>query len=120
MDDKKTVFMLSNRSYDILRAVVQYVLPGLGTLYFAIASIWGLMYAEQIVGTIAAITAFGGVVLGISRTTYKNSDAPYDGNLVVDTSATDKDLYSFEPTIPIEQLPAKDSVTFKVVHPDSQ
>lgn len=61
---------LSNKTYDILKWIAQYLLPGLGTLYFALASIWGLPYGEQIVGTITAIDTFLGVILGISTAEY--------------------------------------------------
>ena len=47
-----------------------YLLPALGTLYFALASIWGLPCGEQIVGTITAIDTFLGVILGISTAQY--------------------------------------------------
>ena len=57
---------MSDKTYDILKWIAQILLPALGTLYFAIASIWHLPYAEQIVGTITAIDAFLGAVLGIS------------------------------------------------------
>lgn len=62
---------MSNKTYDILVWVVQIVLPAIDTLYFALAGIWGFPYAEQIVGTIAAITAFLGTVLKISNANYK-------------------------------------------------
>jgi TRAP-type uncharacterized transport system fused permease subunit len=55
----------------VLKYIAQIVLPALGTLYFALANIWGLPYGEQIVGTITAIDAFLGVLLGISSNTYK-------------------------------------------------
>ena len=47
-----------------------YFLPALGTLYFALAGIWGLHYGEQLVGTITAIDTFLGVILGISKSKY--------------------------------------------------
>lgn len=47
-----------------------YFLPALGTLYFALAGIWGLPYGEQLVGTITAIDTFLGVILGISKSKY--------------------------------------------------
>lgn len=62
---------MSNKLYDILKWIAQYLLPALGTLYFALASIWGLPYAEQIVGTITALDTFLGVILGISTIYYK-------------------------------------------------
>lgn len=61
---------LNNKTYDILKFIAQFVLPALGTLYFALASIWGLPYGEQIVGTITAIDAFLGTILGLSSIGY--------------------------------------------------
>lgn len=61
---------MSNKVYDILKWIAMYLLPALGTLYFALASIWGVPYGEQIVGTITAIDTFLGVILGISSAKY--------------------------------------------------
>lgn len=61
---------MSNRTYDILKWIAQILLPAIGTLYFAIAQIWGLPYSEQIVGTITALDAFLGAILGISTKAY--------------------------------------------------
>jgi hypothetical protein len=69
---------LSNETYDILVWVAQILLPALGTLYFAIAAIWGLPYAEQVVGTITAIDTFLGATLKISNSKYKGSDDTTD------------------------------------------
>lgn len=65
--------MLSNKSYDIIKWIATYFLPAAGTLYFALASIWGLPYGEQIVGTITAVDTFLGVILGISNANYKKA-----------------------------------------------
>ncbi|MCC8097872.1 MAG: phage holin [Eubacterium sp.] len=65
---------ISNETYDILKWIAQYLLPALGTLYFAVASIWGLPYGEQIVGTITAVDTFLGVILGISSAAYNKAD----------------------------------------------
>jgi hypothetical protein len=62
---------MSNRVYDVLKFVAQIFLPALGTLYFALAKIWGLPYAAEIVGTITAIDTFLGALLGISSAQYK-------------------------------------------------
>lgn len=61
---------MSNKNYDILKYITQIVLPAIGTLYFALAGIWGFPYGEQIVGTITAVDAFLGLVLGISTSNY--------------------------------------------------
>lgn len=62
---------MSNKVYDVLKVIAQLVLPAIGTLYAALAGIWGLPYAEQIVGTIAAIDTFLGTILQISSYKYK-------------------------------------------------
>ena len=68
---------MSNKVYDVLKWIAMYLLPALGTLYFALSAIWGLPYGEQIVGTITAIDTFLGVILGISTVQYnKRVDKP--------------------------------------------
>lgn len=61
---------MSNSMYDKLKWIAQILLPAIGTLYFALAQIWGLPYAEQIVGTITALDCFLGAILGISTAVY--------------------------------------------------
>ena len=60
---------MTNKVYDILKWIAQYFLPAIGTLYFALAGIWGLPYGEQIVGTITAVDTF----LGISSAQYNKA-----------------------------------------------
>lgn len=62
--------MLSNRQFDVLKRIAQVWLPSIATLYFALSQLWGLPYAEQIVGTITAVDAFLGAILGISTHLY--------------------------------------------------
>jgi hypothetical protein len=69
--DFKEEIKMSNRMYDILKQIALIWLPALGTLYFALAGIWGFPYAEQIVGTITAVDTFLGAVLGLSSHKYK-------------------------------------------------
>ncbi|RGD80339.1 phage holin [Thomasclavelia ramosa] len=64
---------LNNKTYDLLKYVAQVVLPSVGTLYFALAGIWGLPFGEEIVGTITAINAFLGALLMISTSQYKKA-----------------------------------------------
>ena len=77
--------LLSNRIYDLLKPVVTMVLPGLGTLYYAVALIWHLPKAEEIVGTVAALTTFLGLFMGVSTAAYNKSDSKYAGVLNVIT-----------------------------------
>lgn len=65
--------VFSNKVYDALKWIAQYVLPGLATLYFAVANLWGLPHAGEVVGTITAIDTFLGVILGISASKYNKA-----------------------------------------------
>lgn len=62
---------LSNEAYDKMKWVTQLLIPGLATLYFALAGIWGLPYGEAIVGTLTAIDLFLGTILQISTSNYE-------------------------------------------------
>ena len=66
--------MLKNKTYDTLKWITTILLPACGTLYFALSGIWGFPYAEEIIGTIAALTTFLGVLLGISSYQYNKAE----------------------------------------------
>lgn len=65
---------MSNTVFDVLKYIAMIALPAIGTLYFALASIWGFPYGEEVVGTITAVDAFLGALLGISTAQYKRSE----------------------------------------------
>ena len=64
---------MSDKTYNVLKWIAQMLLPALGTLYFALAGIWGFPYGEQIVGTITAVDTFLGIILGISTAQYNKT-----------------------------------------------
>lgn len=61
---------MNDKLYDALKWIAQLLLPAIGTLYFALAGIWGFPNAEAVVGTITAIDTFLGALLGISAIQY--------------------------------------------------
>ena len=65
---------MNDKLYDVLKWIAMILLPALGTLYFALAGIWGFPYAEQVVGTVTAVDTFLGVLLGISTSQYNKSN----------------------------------------------
>ena len=78
---------MSNQTFDALKLIAMVILPTLGTLYFALAVIWGFGFGEQVVGTITAIDAALGVILGLSTREYnKTSSAPYEVGEMVKTT----------------------------------
>lgn len=84
MDESgKTTFILSDRVYDFAKRSVQVFIPAVSSAYFGLASIWGLPGADKVVGTLAILATFGGVMLHISNKQYEASDAAYDGTAKV-------------------------------------
>jgi hypothetical protein len=108
--------ILKNKVYDGLKFQAQIVLPALGTLYFALASIWGLPAATEVIGTIAAVDTFLGVVLGISKRNYDNSDAAYGGTLALRGHDPDTGIPHLALTVtkPPEELLSGNVVRLKV------
>lgn len=100
---------IPDKIYDVMKYVAQVVLPALGTLYFALATIWGFPYGEQVVGTITAIDAFLGACLHVSTKSYSG-----DGILHVDTTSMYKDTYSLDFETPLEEIGDKKQVMLKV------
>lgn len=64
---------MSNKVYDILVLFAQVILPGLGTLYAALAAAWGLPYTEPILATVVALDTFLGSVLKYFNVQYKKN-----------------------------------------------
>lgn len=78
--------VLNSKVYDILKWLVQIVLPAIGACYAALAALWGFPYAEQVVGTISAICVLLGACLRISNSNYNG-----DGVLTVNSDLDDDD-----------------------------
>lgn len=65
---------MQNRTYDILKFIAQILLPAVGTLYFALAKIWGLPFGTEVVGTITAVDTCLGTLLGVSTSQYNKDN----------------------------------------------
>ena len=106
--------IFNNKLYDKLKWIAQYFLPALGTLWSALAKIWGLPYGAEIGATLFAIDLFLGVLLGISKSNYGG-----EGTLIVNTDDPDKDIYNLELNVDPAELPNMKSVTF-IVEPEKE
>lgn len=102
---------MNDKLYNVLKWIAQMALPGLGTLYFALSTIWGLPYGEEIVGTITAVDAFLGVILGVSTASYNRNGK--DGTLQIDTTDPGKDVYRLNLNT-LDGIKDKSSITLKV------
>lgn len=110
---------LSNKTYVVLKWIAQIFMPALATLYFALASLWGLPKVNEVVGTITALDTFLGILLGISSSNYKKNGTDIDGDMLVDkTGATD--TYKLALNATPEELSDKDTIKFQVKTTPSQ
>ena len=105
--------IIKGKTYDTLKFLAQVVFPALGTLYFALAGIWGLPAAEQVVGTIVAVDTFLGVVLQISSSSFTANTAK--GVIKLEAKPGGGKMYSLEfDGDPEEALDGADRAIFEV------
>ena len=110
----KRDYLLSPKLYDQAKRLAQVGLPALGTFYFTLAQIWDLPYSEQVLGTIVALNALLGVLLGYSKKSYDNSQTKYDGALVVLPQPDGTELFSLELNNDPEDLKDRSEIVFAV------
>jgi hypothetical protein len=104
---------LNSRVYDTLKWLVIIVLPGFTTFYGTIGDIWNWSSVSEVVLTLTALTTFLGVVLGISRAAYLNSNKDVAGT-IVKTEGEDVINYSLELNDDVSAVTPGDRLTFKV------
>lgn len=78
---------MTSKVYGALKFIALVLLPGTSTLYVGLAEVWDLPYVVQVVGTIAAVDTFLGLIVKKSSSNYKEQlqDTPVVGNLKVYT-----------------------------------
>jgi len=112
--------IFSNKAYDALKWVALTGLPAAALLYFALAEVWGFPAAAQVMASVTAVDVFLGTVLGISNHRYNNSEARFDGSMVVDMRDPETDRVAFDMKRPVKELGQSDSVTLKVETPPAE
>lgn len=110
-------FVMSPGLYNKVKFFVLTVLPASSTLYFTLGAVWGLPAVEQVVGTLAAVATFLGVLVGIASNTFKKSDARFDGVVNIEKTTEGGLVYSLELHSDPAELGSKNAVTFKVNPP---
>lgn len=78
------MFTISNKVYDVLKAIATIILPAVATLYAALAAIWGLGFSAQVNATVEAIICFINALLGMFL--HESSKAYHKGSAKKKTS----------------------------------
>lgn len=104
---------LNNKTYDVLKWIAMYLLPGLATLWLTLGKVWSLPYTTEIGASISAVDVFLAFILGLSKSKYTG-----DGTMVVNSTDPEKDVYRFEFDGNVAELADKKTVTFVVKSED--
>lgn len=105
---------LTDKQYNTIKPLVQIGFPAFASLYFGLSATWGFPGGEQVVGTVALITTFLGIVLGLSSKQYKKTQPTGGGQIVVTQDETGKKVFSLELDKDPEEIQGMKSVTFNI------
>lgn len=111
-------FILSGKLYDRAKWFVMIFLPAVSTLYFALGNIWGFPYVTEVIGSISALTAFLGVILGISTKAYNASDVRFGGAIDIAKNEAGTKVFSLNLNSDPEEIEMLPEVTFKINPPE--
>ena len=114
-NDTNAGFKLTDNTYDLLNKFTKYYLPAIATFYFTLATIWGLPYGEQILGTIGATELLLGVIIAASKKGYVPPSPTTSGEILIDIQEEGEDLLTVALDKPVSELRDLDNVTFQVV-----
>lgn len=108
---------LSNGVYDKLKFTALILLPALSTLYFALGQVWHWPNVEEIVGSITAVDAFLGLLLGINSKVHQDAAPQVDGQIVVNDTGEGLVL-KLQPNKNPAVMVTQDFLVFRTVHAD--
>ena len=117
-----TGVMLRNKLYDKLKFVVQVVLPALGVLYASLAQYWDFPNVEGVVGTLAAVALFTGLLLGLSSRNFTSravTGTPV-GEFVVKETVEGKKMVNLELNRDPADFISDDVISFHLKKEDGQ
>lgn len=104
----------SDRIYDLIRRLVQIVLPAATTLYASLATAWDWANSDKIVISMTAVTTFLGLALGVSKINYTNTGSAFDGAIEVYQDPERGVTANVDMTQAGDALLEKDQITLKV------
>lgn len=105
--------MLNDSAYNVIKKSATIILPAFSALYIALAQIWHFGHVDQVVGTVTALNTFLGVTVQLSKKSYYASNAPYVGEIKVESDGERK-VFSLVVDGDPEELENMSSANFKI------
>lgn len=108
--------LLSDEAYARLKAILTLGFPAVATLFAAVAALVGPWdFTAAVLGILAAVATFLGVVLNIAQGRYDASDDKYDGEVSVTGVNPDTGIPDLQLTVTTDpnDLVNKNVVKFK-------
>lgn len=109
--------VLGERTYDRIKFVVTIFLPALGALYAGLAALWGFGYVEQVVGTLAVVATFLGLVMRVSSNNYEppiTDSTPVGGFNLVENPETGKKVVTLDFDRDPATLESNEQIVFRL------
>lgn len=105
---------MSQSVYDRVRWMVEILLPATASLYYGLSMIWGLPGGDNVVGTIALITTFLGLAVGVNRRKFNAVNPAGVGAMVVKVDREGIPTVALELDKTPEELSQLQSIRFDV------
>lgn len=106
--------LMSDGAYNKLKFLALLLIPALGALYFGLAQIWHLPKAEEVVGTVAVLDTFLGVLVRYAAASFDKSDEKYFGEITPEVTQDGRKVFSLDLNAHPEVIENKSEVVFKV------
>lgn len=104
---------LTDSVYDKLKTATTQWIPAAGSAYFGLSQIWGWPAGEEVVGSLAIVATFLGVLLGISSKNYQETT---DGEITKEYDPeTNRTILALELNEDAAVIGSKNRVVFDVV-----
>lgn len=115
-EQKPPALVFSSATYEWLRALVEVLLPGAGTFYLALATIWDLPGGEKVSATLGAAAVALGLLVRLARRSYNKSEVKYDGQMNLQDNEDGGQTMDLELNAHPATLVDKKEITFRVVN----
>lgn len=110
---------LKNGTYDVLKWLVQVVIPAAATFYALLGGLWGYPNIVEVVTSMTGLALFLSTIMGLSKKAYERDPEKHDGQMVPDEGPEGQPIARLElnPNITGEALVNKKTLTIQGLSP---